>query len=323
MPMVDPERTRKAWLGGEEDTYKQVAHYIEESVKKAIRAKGITCRVESRCKALHSILTKAVRREYADPLGQMGDKAGVRAIVHYRRDLAVAEDAIRSCNAFRVVSREDKQEQLGTDHFSYQSIHFDLHVSAEGPELIRGRECELQLRTLCQHAWADIEHTLGYKASQPTGREFERRLKCLVALLEIADREFDALYGEVLSMPGYGEENMLRMLESEFHRIVGAEYDHRLSVEVISSLKPLLSLTQKEAAAIGSFIENHADFIQQRIDECRDVPERIFVFQPEGLLLFYLLSKDMSRLEEAWCEHFDRSYLEDVAVTWGTPLPEG
>ena len=113
---------------------------------------------------------------------------------------------------------------------------------------------------------------------------------------------------------------MLRMLESAFYRLVGTEYDRELSIEVISSLKPLLSLTHEERAAISSFIERHANLIQQRVNECRDVPERVFVFQPEGLLLFYLLDKDVFSLEQAWCEHFARSYLEDVAVTWGMPL---
>ena len=49
----------------------------------------------------------------------------------------------------------------------------------------------------------------------------------------------------------------------------------------------------------------------------RNDPERVFVFQPEGLLLFYLLEDVPYRLNGVWADHLDVRVLEDVATTWG------
>jgi hypothetical protein len=51
-------------------------------------------------------------------------------------------------------------------------------------------KCEIQIRTILQHAWAEIEHDLEYK-SETNPPEIRRRFAALSALLEIADREFE------------------------------------------------------------------------------------------------------------------------------------
>src|SRR6185503_1723451 len=56
---------------------------------------------------------------------------------------------------------------------------------------------EVQIRSILQHAWAEIEHDIGYKSpralSYPTRRSFAR----LASLLELADIEFTRLRAEV------------------------------------------------------------------------------------------------------------------------------
>lgn len=44
-----------------------------------------------------------------------------------------------------------------------------------------------------QHAWAEIEHDIQYKASYAVPLEIRRRFSTLAGLLEIADREFQAI----------------------------------------------------------------------------------------------------------------------------------
>jgi hypothetical protein len=54
-------------------------------------------------------------------------------------------------------------------------------------------KCEIQVRTILQHAWAEIEHDIVYKSSEDIPFELRRKFASLAGLVEIADREFEAL----------------------------------------------------------------------------------------------------------------------------------
>lgn len=47
-----------------------------------------------------------------------------------------------------------------------------------------------------QHAWAEIEHDLGYKSKAAVPQDVRRRFSRLAGLLEIADVEFQAIHDE-------------------------------------------------------------------------------------------------------------------------------
>lgn len=57
----------------------------------------------------------------------------------------------------------------------------------------RGLVGEIQLRTVLQHAWAEIEHDIQYKSVETIPAPVRRRFMALAGPLEIADREFQAV----------------------------------------------------------------------------------------------------------------------------------
>jgi putative GTP pyrophosphokinase len=79
------------------------------------------------------------------------------------------------------------------------------HVAELGPDRtalleyrrFRGLKFEVQTRSILQHAWAEIEHDLGYKNPESIPREARRRFSRLASLLEIADEEFRNLRDEL------------------------------------------------------------------------------------------------------------------------------
>ena len=62
-------------------------------------------------------------------------------------------------------------------------------------ELLRGRQAQVQIRTVLQHAWAEFEHDIRYKGTIPDEHvpDFDRRFTLAAGLLELADREFSTI----------------------------------------------------------------------------------------------------------------------------------
>jgi putative GTP pyrophosphokinase len=52
------------------------------------------------------------------------------------------------------------------------------------------------VRTILQHAWAEIEHDIQYKSVETIPAAIRTRFMSLAGLLEIADREFQAIQNE-------------------------------------------------------------------------------------------------------------------------------
>lgn len=59
---------------------------------------------------------------------------------------------------------------------------------------------EVQVRTILQHDWAEIEHDKNYKFSGKLPDEIARRFMLLAGSLEIADREFNNISKEIDSL---------------------------------------------------------------------------------------------------------------------------
>ncbi len=56
---------------------------------------------------------------------------------------------------------------------------------------------EIQVRTILQHAWAEIEHDRNYKFNGVLPSEIRRRFKILAGSLELMDREFNSISSEI------------------------------------------------------------------------------------------------------------------------------
>lgn len=57
---------------------------------------------------------------------------------------------------------------------------------------------EIQTRSILQHAWAEIEHDLGYKSKNEVPKKIRRRFSRLAGLLELADSEFNGIRSDLV-----------------------------------------------------------------------------------------------------------------------------
>jgi hypothetical protein len=96
----------------------------------------------------------------------------------------------------------DKRTLLDPDRFGYLSLHYVCGIGASRRSLPEYRKlvdlkCEIQIRSILQHTWAEIEHDLGYKTSLSVPQTIRRRFSRLAGLLELADSEFAAVRDSV------------------------------------------------------------------------------------------------------------------------------
>lgn len=79
----------------------------------------------------------------------------------------------------------------------YRSVHYVCSLSDNAPH--SDFRFEIQLRTALQHAWAEVEHDLGYKVDDAVPEAIRRRFSRVASLLEIADQEFVSIRQALVS----------------------------------------------------------------------------------------------------------------------------
>ena len=164
--------------------------------------------IEARAKEINKFGDKAskpsgldsTKPKYLNPLEDITDMAGVRVITFLPQTVEDVCSLIK--REFTVWERDDKAEKLISEgKFGYQSIHFLVKMHPDRTELPEYRRykdliLEIQVRTILQHAWAEMEHDIQYKSTMEIPALFQRRFVALAGLLEIADREFQMLQDE-------------------------------------------------------------------------------------------------------------------------------
>lgn len=138
--------------------------------------------------------------KYSDPLHEITDLSATRVITFFPRTIDSIDKMLRE--EFEILEKTDKAEDLvEEERFGYQSVHYLVKLTkarAALPEYQRFADAvtEVQVRTILQHAWAEIEHDIQYKSSAAIPRDIRRRFMALAGLLELADREFQSIQDE-------------------------------------------------------------------------------------------------------------------------------
>lgn len=153
--------------------------------------------IEGRAKETNSFKSKIIRKsnKYVNPLNEITDLSGIRIITHYQDDVERIEELIK--REFEIDGKNslDKGKLLKTNEFGYRSVHYVLSLSEERlklPEWSKYKEYkfEVQIRTVLQHAWASISHSIQYKHEEDVPMNLRRKLFRLAGIFELADEEF-------------------------------------------------------------------------------------------------------------------------------------
>ena len=179
--------------------YSEVRYLIVSDIKERVEQilSGFDSKpvVSGRIKNFASFFSKYLRllkTGLNDP--QITDLLGVRIICPFIEDLQVTEDIIDK--NFKIIEKENK------GHFTFKEFGYEsTHLLIKIPDEIIERHgdpgtdiAEIQIRTILQDAWAEVEHELVYKAEfSPFDEPMKRKLAAVNASLSLADIIFQEI----------------------------------------------------------------------------------------------------------------------------------
>lgn len=178
------------------DFAESVSHLISRLLsEESIQVHSVTYR----CKTRQSLEKKISRPEKSySNLADITDLVGVRITTYFSDDVDKIAAFIERELLIDPSASIDKRKFDQPDRFGYLSLHYIAALPSTRSNLSEYRRFskmrfEIQIRSILQHAWAEIEHDLGYKAAVGVPSAIRRRFARIAGLLELADDEFVAI----------------------------------------------------------------------------------------------------------------------------------
>ena len=193
------------------EEYREQQPFLEETaaqlvsdIRKMLDGSGIiVATLESRVKTESSLNGKLrLKGQKYSSLGDLTDIIGVRIITFYIDDVDKVASGIDRMYDIDWENSVDKRKIHEIDSFGYLSLHYICYVPQgkyNGPApRERGKmRFEVQMRTVLQHAWANMNHDTGYKSGVEIPREYVRTMNRLAGMLELIDDEFSRIRSEL------------------------------------------------------------------------------------------------------------------------------
>lgn len=210
MEFTDQEKEFLRLYEQNKDIYNAWGGYVKEKiynkVTDIIKKMGISpacffkISPQARLKEDLSLVQKAFHRNknYSDPWNDITDKVGCRFVVLLLSDIKIVQKAIEDCADIWFFShdRDFVKEKLDDpEKFAYQSQHYILKniksLNYDGVAIPPNTPCEVQIRTLMQHAYSELTHDTIYKSDFKQLNNVVRITSRCSALIESTDELFE------------------------------------------------------------------------------------------------------------------------------------
>ena len=173
--------------------FEKMQETIPAQVRTLLEETGIiVASVESRIKEEQSLAGKlALKGAKYDSLADITDIFGMRIITFYTDDVDKVASAVDRLFEVDWDNSVDKRKLHEVDSFGYLSLHYICRT----PEF--PYRFEVQMRTILQHAWANMNHDTGYKSGVEVPVEYRRNMNRLAGMLELVDEQFSRIRTEI------------------------------------------------------------------------------------------------------------------------------
>ncbi len=175
--------------------YEVIIRKLQKRIINLLEQNGLDIDVKYRVKSFSSYFEKILRLKNMTSRPELTDVLGLRIICPFLEDLDRVENILSQ--HFKIQEIERKGLKHSFREFGYDSIHMLIRLPDDTlDELLpfSANVFEVQLRTILQDAWAEVEHELIYKANFSLLNEpIKRKLASLNAILTLSDVIFQEI----------------------------------------------------------------------------------------------------------------------------------
>lgn len=297
--------------GAEKATYQLWGEIVRDTIHAELTTRLGTAHVGEflkiqpvpRVKEDGSLVDKAFYRGkgYSDPYKQIEDKVGLRFVVLLTTDISVISKIIEGCPNWQCSRDKDFEadQARAPEVFGYQSVHYVVRPNVDirhGNEIIpAGMPCEVQLRTLLQHAHSELTHDTIYKPKTTASSRAKRYCARSMALIETTDDFFLEVVKEIRKA-GEPLEQAMQNLRDAYRSAVGREAEPtRLNTLILDAFDDVLEpdLSNQIAAFLSrnTFVAN---IVSQR------AADKLLFRQPAILLVYFRADGWASDTKDRW-----------------------
>ncbi len=287
-------------------SWKKLLNGICVSICDRLQAAELKFTSKVRIKSLESLYAKKQRLndEKIDQDQKIKDLLGLRFIVPFLDDAERVVDIIKE--TLEVVEVDRKSEGLSYREFAYDSVHVEISLDKFRIMLpdFCSPICEIQIRTILQEAWAEIEHDLIYKSDiEVSGNKSTRKkIAALNANLVLSDMVFQEIRDKQKELEIWGRERFQELQKRargvslnslpEYQGYVDkADWKNKTENNLETSLLKALEAHNDEKYL-------HAiDLYSQALSLVRSLKVRAIIYNHRGLA-FFMLSKERHALKD-------------------------
>jgi putative GTP pyrophosphokinase len=268
-----------------------------------------------RIKGQQSFLDKALYRKqgYQDPLNEIDDKVATRVVLLKSSEIQLVAALI--CQFGNWESKITKDiHQLIADQpkiFDYQSMHIVVYPK---PGVLTFEHsyrygCEIQIRTLLQHAFAEVSHDSIYKGPYQYDAGITRHLSKSMALMESTDDYFLNIY-KLMSDPDRKYAALLKGLFKIYRSFIPDFTEAKMNIELSDRLMVLVQVCDVSLNEIEAYVEKYQKIFKQAIKKSNG----LLFYQPISILIGFFLLRHNDTLREHW--PLDQELLKDIFLAF-------
>ncbi len=271
----------RKWLSETLPKHERLTVAVRHLIENMLKERSIEyLSVGSRVKDLDGAIDKISRKQYSDPYEQLTDLSGIRIITFLEQQVTAISKIIRELFDIDDANSLDRTEVLGDDKVGYRSTHFVCTLGKKREKLpeydsLGDLKFEIQVRTVLQHAWAELAHDRSFKFGTALPTRIQRKLNLHSGMLEIVDSAFDSISREIDDYKNFLEGKTISQIEkieidsislAKFVETISKQHginfdDTRLPSRLIREIKDagILNIGQLINRADAQFIEAYQE----------------------------------------------------------------
>jgi putative GTP pyrophosphokinase len=216
-------------------------------------------------------------------------------------DIRIIEEAIAGCADWEASKDRDYEQEQNDNpiQFDYAAVHYVVRCSAalviDDIEIPVGTPCEVQVKTILQHAYSELTHDTIYKPNVDATPRMRRSAAKSMALIEATNDYFQHVVDQVASFVGPAR-NTTDELAAVYRERVGKEPELTRAEGLILDAYEIADI--KAIKDRLTLLLSRKDYLPQRIAEKASI--KLLFRQPSILLVYMLAAEQPTATKQKW-----------------------